>query len=259
MPSVIVSDMNTPDEPFVGTCSHVNESPEIDTCAEKRLTWFRNNYERGVRVKVALLNDKPVGFLYVIPIEVCPWGPLGEHLMVIPCMFVVNDAQKNGAGRALLAAAEDEARRQKSKGLCVTCYYGDSWFMPAEFFEKHGFTPAQRKDPTAILWKKFDPSAEPPRLLKRQHDFHPHDSKVVVDLFFNDFCLTCGIESQRVREVAAEFGDAVVLNEHDADDRPSFCGCQTARGIFINGKEIGWGYDAPREGIREAISKALDK
>jgi len=27
--------------------------------------------------------------------------------------------------------------------------------------------------------------------------------------------------------------------------------------IFINGKEIWWGHEAPKEGIREAISQAL--
>lgn len=26
---------------------------------------------------------------------------------------------------------------------------------------------------------------------------------------------------------------------------------------FVNGKEIGWGYEAPKDGIREAIEKAM--
>jgi hypothetical protein len=79
----------------------------------------------------------------------------------------------------------------------------------------------------------------------------------VVDLFWHTFCETSCIEAQRVREVAAEFGDAVVLNEYCADDREVLLRYQNPRAIFINGKEIGWGYAAPKEGIAEAIAQAL--
>jgi len=81
---------------------------------------------------------------------------------------------------------------------------------------------------------------------------------VGVDLFWNTFCQTSDIEAHRVREVVAEFGDSVVLNEYCADDHVILSRYQTPRGIFINGKEIGWGYEAPKEGIREAVSKALN-
>jgi hypothetical protein len=57
--------------------------------------------------------------------------------------------------------------------------------------------------------------------------------------------------------VAAEFGDSVALNEYSADDRPLLLRHQIARGIFINGREICWGHEAPRGGIRDAITQAL--
>ena len=79
----------------------------------------------------------------------------------------------------------------------------------------------------------------------------------MVDLFWNTFCQTSDIEAQRVREVAAEFGESVVVHEYCADERSILSRCQIPRGIFINGKEIWWGHEAPKEGIREAISKAL--
>jgi len=111
----------------------------------------------------------------------------------------------------------------------------------------------------AILWKVFESSAEPPRSLKPNYRFEPVSGKVVVDLFWNAFCGTSNAEAQRVREVAAEFGDSVVLNEYSADDPAILRRYQLPRGIFINGKEIGWGYEAPRDGIRKAISRAVDK
>ena len=269
MSTIQIRDMDATSEYFVGTCTHVDESDEIDACAKRRIIWLRNMYKRGLRVKVALLDDRPVGFLYVMPIEVCPWGPLGKDLMVIPCLFVLNKQKNQGAGSALIAEAEEEARRLRKKGIVTTGYYSDFWFMPAPFFERRGFSlvgkirkvtsegQEEYLNKEVILWKVLDSSVEPPEFLKPNYQFKSISGKVVVDLFFNAFCATSNTEAQRVREVAAEFGDTVVLNEYPSDDPTILKRYQMPRGIFINGKEIGWGYGAPRDGIRKAISQAL--
>jgi predicted N-acetyltransferase YhbS len=265
MPTIRIRDMDANSEYFVSTCGHVNESEEMDVCSRKRLAWFRNVREKGFRVKVAFLDDKPAGSLCVMPIEVCPWGPLGRDLSVVPCLSVLNEAKGKGIGRSLLIEAEKEARRRGRKGIVTYGYYLDFPFMPAPFFEKIGYSAAKRKawragefcGDEAILWKVFNPSAEVPSFLEPNYQLKPIQGKVVVDLFFNDFCLTSTIEAQRVREVSAEFGDRVVINEYSADNQSVLRRHQIPRGIFINGKEIGWGYDAPRDGIREAILQAL--
>jgi hypothetical protein len=59
--------------------------------------------------------------------------------------------------------------------------------------------------------------------------------------------------------VVEEYGDDVVLREYSADDREQLLHHQIPRAIFVNGKEIFWGYEAPREGIREAVNNALEK
>ena len=258
MPSIIVRDVSEEDEYFVGTCTHVHESEEIDACAERRLAWLHRTYEAGARTKVALLDGKRVGFLYVMPIEVSPWGPVGRELMVIPCLYVIERAQGRGAGRALIAAAEKEARHQGRKALATTAYYHDFWFMPAPFFEKCDFTVVDRQGNLALMWKVFDSSAKEPRFLEPHYTYRPVPGKVVVDLFYNTFCGTSDIEAQRVREVAAEFGEAVALNEYSADDPATLTRYQIPRRILVNGEEIFWGYEAPREGIREAIERALE-
>ncbi len=258
MSSIEVRDMQGADEYFVSTCSHVNESDELDDHARQRLQWLKRHYEKGLRVKVALRDDNLLGFMYLIPIEICPWGPLGEDLMVLPCLGVVKKAQNKGIGKALIASAEQETKHQKRKALTVVGFYHDFWFMPAPFFEKYGFCVVQHKDEIAILWKVFDESAKPPKFFERNYKFKSVPNKVVVDLFWHSFCLTSIGEVQRVREVVAEFGDSVVLNEYCGDDREILLRYQTPRAIFLNGTEIGWGYQAPKEGIREAISKALN-
>jgi hypothetical protein len=192
-----------------------------------------------------------------MPIEVCPWGPVGRDLTVLPCLWVLNEHSKKGAGTVLLAAAEAEACRAGTKGLVTTAYEQYDWLMPVGFFASRGFAEARRKGGTAIMWKVFDETAEPPEFLEPSYEFRPVPGKVAVDLFWQTFCQTSDIEAARVREVAAEFGEDVVLREHCANDQDVLLAHQIPRGIFVDGVEIGWGYEAPREGIREAIEKAL--
>lgn len=271
MPGLQIRDMDETTEYFVGTCSHVNETKEADACGERRIAWFRKMHEKSLRVKVALEDDKPIGFLYVMPIEVCPWGPLGKDLLAIPCLYVLNEKKSQSVGSSLITEAEKEARLQGKKGIITVGYYHDFWFMPARFFERCGFSPVGKARQVtsegekeylsneAMLWKVFDCSAEAPEFLKPNYQFRPVSGKVVVDLFWNVFCSTSDTEAQRVKEVAREFGDSLVLNEYPADDPAILQRYQMPRAIFINGKKIGWGYEAPKDGMRQAISEALSK
>lgn len=257
MPSILVRDMAPEDEYFVSTCSHVDESDEIDASSRRRLAWLRKMYEKGLRVKVALLGNRHAGFIYTMPVEMSTWDFTGRDLTAAPCLWVMRDETGKGVGRALLASAEEEARRQGKKGLVTTAYYHDFWFMPAPYFEGIGFSVAERHKTAAVVWKAFDSSAKPPKMLRRKYRFMPTAGRVVVDLFWNPLCQTSDIEAQRVREVTSEFGGKVVLNQYPADDREILLRYQTPRGIFVNGREIYWGYEAPREGIRTAITGAI--
>ena len=258
MAQLEIREMDPSTEYFVGTCSHVGESAEIDACGRRRLGWLNEMRERGLRVHVALLDSGPVGFIYSMPIEVSPWGPAGRDLTAVPCLWIPEKGHGVGAGRGLVAEAEREARERKSRGVCTEAYYWDFWFLPGGFYEKLGYAVVERRGERALLWKVFDSSAEPPRFFENAYRHAPVPGKVVIDLYWNRLCQTSEIEAQRVREVAAEFGDRVLLNEfpaHDAGVRDRY---GLSRGIYVNGKEIFWGYEAPREGIRETVQQALD-
>ncbi len=253
----MIRDMTPDDVYYVSTCSHVHESDEIDRCGRARAVWLQEAWTQGARVKVAHLDGRQVGLIYLLPIEVCPWGPLGEGLMMVPCLFVQQRWSGKGLGRALLGAAEEEARHQEMQGIVTESFHCDSWFMPASFFERHGYIEAHRQGTSALLWKPFSPTATSPRHLESRYRFEPVPGKVVIDLFWQTFCETSWIEAQRVREVAAEFGEAVLLREYSMDDHAILLRYQNPRAIYVNGKQIDWGYEAPREGIREAIAHAL--
>jgi GNAT superfamily N-acetyltransferase len=257
MGRITVREAGPEDTYFVSTCSHVNESEEIDACGRRRAEWLARMSASGVRTQVAVIDGNQVGFAYTMPIEVCPWGPVGSDLTVLPCLWVLPEHSRQGAGSALVAAAEGEALRQATKALVTTAYEQYDWFMPVSFFASRGFEEARRRGGTVIMWKVFDDAAERPEFLEPSYQFEPVSGKVVVDLFWQTFCQTSDIEAARVREVAAEFGDRVVLREHCVDDRRDLMVHQIPRAIYVDGTEIGWGYEAPRDGIRAAIGRAL--
>jgi len=248
--------MQPDDERFVASCTHVGETDEWDASGRRRLPWLREMQAQGMRLLVALLDGQHAGFLYLLPIEISPAGPIGRDLDVIQCLTVRDGMKGHGAGRALVAAAEAEARAARRKGIVVGAFYHDFWFMPASFFEACGYVVARRQGETALLWKVFDPSAEIPRFMERRYRFEPVKGRIVVDLFWSRSCLTTDTEAQRVREVAAEYGDAVLLREYSADDPQIRAQYGIYRAIFINGHEVSWGYEAPKEGLRAAIQKA---
>ena len=260
MSDLIVREMKEEDEYFVTACSHVNESTEIDACAKTRRHLFAIMKSEGTLFKVAMLDNEHIGFAYGIPIERSSWGPLGHSLMAIPCLYVLERGTSHGAGKALIASIEQDARVAGCHGVTITAYRdlpGAEWFMPASFFALLGYTSVEIRGREILLWKPFSSDAVAPHFLQPHYVFEPIDGMVVVDLFWNAFCQTSAIEAQRVRDVCREFADRVLLREFRAEDREVLLQHQISRAIYVNGKEIGWGYEAPKDGIREAIEHAL--
>src|SRR5512141_2180530 len=83
-----VHEMRPDDAYYVGTCSHIDESDEVDASARRRLAYLERIAAAGARTLVATLDDAPVAFLYLMPSAIAPWGPVGEGLAVIPCLWV---------------------------------------------------------------------------------------------------------------------------------------------------------------------------
>ncbi len=267
MPNIAIREMAPEDRYFIGTCSHINESAEADASSARRLAYMDALHSKGFRALAAYTGGEPVAFAYITPIEIAPWGPLGQDLAVIPCLYVPESYAGRGLGRRLVEAAEGVARDQGLQGIVVRAYYHDFWFMPAPFFEHCGFEPvssapdqSDNDEPmskAALLWKIFKATAKLPQVLEPNYTYEPIPDRVRVDLFHNTFCATSDIEAQRVREVAAEFGDRVALYEYCNDNPDILRRYQIPRGIFVNGQQVDWGYEAPREGLREALRSAL--
>ncbi|MFV1958050.1 MAG: N-acetyltransferase family protein [Planctomycetota bacterium] len=260
MTEVRVREMTAEDETFVGRCAREAGPEDLDRSAARRVQWLKERHAEGVRAFVAHRDHHPVGFLFAIPIETSPWGPLGEDLLVIPCFFVTEPARRAGAAHALLEAVEEEARAQDRAGLVALAHNHEAWFMEPAFLEHLGFVVAARRGVERIYWKLVSEKTPPtPRILESTYRFESVHGKVVVDLFWNRFCLTSDLEAERVRDVASEFGERVLLREHDTTDPEVLRRVQVPRAIFVQGERISWGYEAPREGLRETILEALEQ
>ncbi|MFX1417494.1 MAG: hypothetical protein ACFE9N_01095 [Promethearchaeota archaeon] len=256
--SIIIRDMTKDDEYYVGTCTHVNENNiEREESCPRRISWLRSMEKHGLRVKVALLDGIHAGFLYVMPIELNPWNIQGKDLMVFPCLVSHSKFAKKGIGKELITAAEEETKSQDRKGIATTGFFWDFWFMPAEYFLKLGYKVAERRGYEAILWKQFDQTAEPPHFREENYNFKPIEGKVVIDLFWNRFCLTSDVEAQRVREVTSEYGKEVILNEFSVVDQNILQQYGIERRIYVNGEIIEVGPEVEKSKLREAIDSAL--
>ncbi|MFX1277380.1 MAG: hypothetical protein ACFFAT_20360, partial [Promethearchaeota archaeon] len=133
------------------------------------------------------------------------------------------------------------------------------WFMPAEYFLKLGFEVAERRNQEAILWKKIDIDAEPPYFREKKYKFNSIKGKVIIDLFWNRFCLTSDVETQRVREVVSEYGNDVILNDFSVVDQRVLQQYGIERGIYVNGEPIQLGSEVEKSKLREIINNAFNR
>lgn len=247
---------------FVTLCTHEYQpSDEGDRVIAVRRSWLERMMARGLKIKVAVDGGDPVGFIHCLPLELGIQGMSGTDLMAIPCLTlgyrsVYRRKTGSGYGRALIEAAESEAR-SCSKGIAVVAHDNDFWFMPAAFFRRLGYREVARRADTVVMLKSFQP-VEPPVMHHPSYRPRPIPGKVTVDVFWHPMCGTSIVEMLRLREVSAEFGDGVVLNEYDCGDKDTLERYQIGRAIFIDGRRVDWGHEAPRDGLRQEIGRAAE-
>ena len=238
-------------------------SDDIKEAGNHKEKWFDRMTGKGLRVKIALDdNETPAGMIQYAPIE--NTFIEGKDLFFIYCIWVHGhkegrgNFQKKGMGKALLKAAEDDARSLGAKGIAAWGVALPFW-MKASWFKKQGYKKADKDSIAALLWKPFSPDAVPPHWIKLKKKPENVPGKVTVTAFKNGWCPAQNLTFERAKRACAEFGDRVVFKAIDTFNNDVFNEWGITDALFIDGAQVRTGPPPSYEKIRKKIEKRIKK
>jgi GNAT superfamily N-acetyltransferase len=125
-------------------------SDDIKDAGNHKALWYGKMKDRGLRVKLAVRDGRVCGMIQYVPIEHA--FAEGGDLYFIHCIWVhghkgkgVGNMQKQGMGKALLRAAEEDVRALGRKGLVAWGLSLPFW-MRASWFKNHPDGSGRRKN-----------------------------------------------------------------------------------------------------------------
>jgi GNAT superfamily N-acetyltransferase len=257
---VQIIDLREEDERLFFVCLE-DWSDEMRDAGDHKERWYGRMKEKGLRVKLAV-DDSGVtgGMIQYIPIEFSHTS--GEDLYFINCIWVHGykqgrgDFRKRGMGKALLKAAEDDAKRLGAKGMAAWGVNLPVW-MRASWFKKQGYMKADKDGMAVLLWKPFAQDAKPPRWVEQKKRPQATPGKVTVTAFINGWCPAQNLVYERAKRAATELGDKVVFNGVDTSERNTFLEWGIADGLFIDDKIVRTGPPPSYEKLRKRIAKRV--
>jgi GNAT superfamily N-acetyltransferase len=238
-------------------------SGEMQEAGDHKSRWYGRMKDRGLRVKLARDDNGAVGgMIQYLPIE--EYGLQGQDLHFILCIWVHGyeegrgNFQKQGMGKALLQAAEEDSRALGKKGIAAWGITLPFW-MRASWFKKQGYKAADRNSIAVLLWKPFSPDAVAPKWIRRKKKPGKTPGKVTVSAFLNGWCPAQNLSFERARRAAEEFGDKVLFQPYDTLDPAVFQEWGISDGLYIDGKEVRTGPPPSYETVKGLIEKRIRK
>lgn len=236
-------------------------SADIAEAGPKREQWYRSMLPRGLRVKLALTDSGiAAGFIQYLPVRQSTL--IGEDGYFIYCVWVHGhklgrgNLQKQGLGKALLHAAEEDVKALGGNGLAAWGLMIPIW-MKAAWFKKHGYRKIDRDGIAALMWKPFTPDARPPAWRKQLRKPQPGNGKLRISIFNHGWCAVQNLAAERIRRIATEFPDQIILDEYDTRDRAVMDSWGLSDAIFLNDRQIVTGPPPSYEKLRKLVIKRL--
>ncbi len=235
-------------------------SDEIKEAGNHKELWFSKMKDKGLRVKLAVENNKVYGMIQYVPIEHAFIE--GKDSYFIHCIWVhgykkgVGNHQKKGIGKSLLKAAEDDARSLNSKGLAAWGVSLPFW-MKASWFKKQGYRKIEKNGMAVLLWKPFTEDATPPKWIKEKKKPGKTTDKVSVTCFINGWCPAQNLSYERAKRASLDFGDKVEFREINTFDREVYLEWGISDALFIDGKQVRTGPPPSYEKIQKKIAKKV--
>lgn len=238
-------------------------SADIAEAGPHKACWYERYRERGLRVKLYIDDDgKAAGMIQYLPIEQS--FVAGSGLYLILCIWVhghkqgIGNRQGRGIGKALLQAAEQDARELGAKGIAAWGLWLPVW-MKAAWFRRHGFQKAERNGLSLLVWKPFSNDATLPHWVKERKTPAPIPGKVAVTAFINGWCTAQNMVYERAKRACDEFGEQVVFTSIDTSVPEAFAEWGIVDGIFIDGKRLTYGPPLAYEKIRRKIARRVKR
>ncbi len=237
-------------------------SDEIKEAGNHKESWFGLFKDKGLRVKIAVENDKVCGMIQYLPVEYSIIE--GKDLYFINCIWVhgynkgIGNFQKKGIGTKLLNAAEEDVKLLGGKGIAAWGVSLPFW-MKASWFKKKGYKKIDKDGMAALLWKPFSNEAVPPAWIKQKKKPQPVEGKVTVTSFINGWCPAQNLIYERAKRACLECGEKVVFQEISTSDKKAVYEWGIADALFVDGKKIRTGPPPSYEKIKKIITKRVNR
>ena len=238
-------------------------SDEMKEAGDHKRCWYEHARPEGFRVKLALDDAGSVGgMIHYGPVETS--FAEGEGLYFVYCIWVHGYKQgrgnfrKQGMGKALLHAAEQDVRQLGAHGLAAWGLSIPVW-MKASWFRKRGYRKVDRLGTQVLLWKPFDDKATAPKWIRRRKAPQRIPGQVTVTAFKNGWCPAQNLCYERAKRVVQAFDERVVFDAVSTDSRDTFLEWGIADALFIDGREVRTGPPPSYEKLKTLIKKRLRK
>ena len=236
-------------------------SDQMKEAGNHKACWTREFAARGLRVKLALDDSDAVGgMIQYLPIEESPAE--GANLYFVLCIWVHGykqgrgNFQRRGMGKAMLEAAEEDARARGADGMAAWGLWLPVW-MKASWFKRRGYQKADRDGMRVLMWKPFSDVAVAPRWIRQRKKPQPTPGKVTVTAFINGWCPGQNIVYERAKRACNEFGGEVIFQTINTSDREIFLEWGISDALFIDGREVSNGPPLSYDKIMKLITKRV--
>lgn len=235
---------------------------EVKEAGNHKEIWFNKFKDIGLRVKLAVEQEKVCGMIQYLPAEYTDIQ--GRDLFFIKCIWVhghkegIGNFQKRGIGTQLLKAAEEDVKNLNAKGIAAWGISLPFW-MKSSWFRKKGYKAVDKKGMAVLLWKPFSADALPPKWIKEKKKPAQIEGKVAVTSFLNGWCPVFSMVHERAKRASQELREKVVFQEISTENKDVRDEWGISDALFVDGKELRIGPPPSYKKIRKVINKRVKK
>lgn len=204
---------------------------------EAKKVWVGDNLEKGYKMKIALDKDGYfMGLIEYLPVQHSLQRIEGENLLCIDCIWVLNQYQKQGAGKKLLLECLEDAKNYDGTVTWAT----DFLIMNYKFFEHFGFKIVDKEDVGHNLYlmlKSEKKDIKKPRFIRAKYHSHVPEGSYKVDLFYNPWCPYSYGVILKAKNIIESANILAKINEFKLSEKSHVEKFGISVGVFINNKD----------------------